>query len=53
MVVTEEILVVEDHDSLVALRLMMGVIFGVGAQTPVTTKWCMENDPRPVGRGVF
>ena len=38
-----ETLVVDDRDSLVALWLVMGVIFDVGARTPVTTKWCVES----------
>ena len=46
----EEILVVDDRDFLVALRLVMGSIFDVGARTPVTTKWCVNNVPQLVGR---
>ena len=47
MAVAEETLVVDDHDSLVALRLVMGSRFGVWFQMPVTTKWCLDNIPRP------
>ena len=50
MEVAEENLVVDIHTSLVALRLVMGVSFGVGIRAPVTTKRCVENDTQHVGR---
>ena len=42
---------VDDRDSLVDLRAVMGVRFGVGVRILMTTKWCVDNGPRPVGRG--
>ena len=49
----EQTLVVDDRTSLVALRLVMGAIFGVGVRKLVTTKWYADNGPHPVVREVF
>ena len=48
--VAEETLVVDDHDYLVALRLVIGASFGVGVMISVTTRWCVDNFPPQVSR---
>ena len=51
MEVAEETLVVDDRDSLVNLRLAMSATCCIGVRTLVTTRRCVKNGPRPVGRG--
>ena len=53
MEVAKETLLVDDGELVMVMRLVMGEIFRVGVRTLVTIKWCVENGPRPVGRGLL
>ena len=35
---------VDDRESLVAIQLVMGASFGMGARTLVSTKYCMNDE---------
>ena len=48
VVEAEDMAVVMDRESMVAVRKVMGSIFGVGLRSRVSARWCMTNGARAV-----